>query len=452
MNAAPAHARRSGGALVSGLRCAALLAIAAAAPASASQPPAAEQDDGFRYTLQAGFGFSDNRLRERDDPQDDLFLDLLLGFSTQGETPRLAWRGSGQLQASHSLQGGRSERPRAELALALDWTLAEQRLYWHAAQLAAIEQVDPLLADTPDNRQQTRVFVTGPSLVFGAPSTWLGRLDARLALARAEESPQFDHRRESLTASLQRRSTPVLDWNLLGEHSEVSFRDNGPLNDFSRDDLLLRASRRLPRGELELALGRTWLDRRSGGRVQRPLRQASLTLGASAGHQLRLDYADALTDAGRELSLLHDPAERLWQEGRRARIDGSLYRLRSFDLAWRRQGARLGWSLAPFLRRVDYLDAGAVGESGSEGLRGTVAYRLSPRWTLHADAAVAEFRFVGLAREDRDRRLGLGAEHQLAPRWALRFGASRFLRRSSDPQAGYAETLYSLFLIYRSDR
>lgn len=429
---------------------AALLLLTVATPASGVDPTALAAG-GFHYHLQGGIAFSDNRLRLPGGADDDLYLDGVLGFTWRGDTPRLAWRGSGQLQASQSLRGGRGERPRAELALALDWTLLEQRLFWHAAQLAAIERIDPLQADTPANRQQTHISVTGPSLLLGTPSTWLARLDARLAVARAEESAAFDHRRHSLAASLQRHSTPVLRWTLLGEHADVAFRRSGAMSDFVRDDLLLRAERRLPRGLLSLAMGRTRIDPRRGDTLQRPLWQASLTLAARAGGELQFNYADALTDAGRDLALLDDPAERLWQEGRRARIDGSLYRLRSLDLAWRQEGERLGWSLTPFLRRVDYTDADAVGEHRSQGVRGALAYRFSPRWTLQAEAATSRHVFTGVTREDRDRGARLGIERQLAPRWSLRLGASRFLRRSSQASAGYAENVLSLFLIYRSD-
>ncbi len=427
------------------------LMLAVVMPASSAEPLPANPLDRLSYTLQGGFGFSDNRLRTRDDPEDDLFIDGAFGFIAEGATPRLAWHGSGQLQASQSLLGGHNEPPRGELALALDWTLLEQRLAWHVGQFAAVEQVDPLLADSPDNRQQTSIFMTGPSLLFGTPSSWLAQLDARLAVARADESPAFDHQRKVLISSLKRSSTPLLQWTLQGEHSDVEFRHDGDLNDFVRDDFLLRMERTLSRGALNLAFGHTVIDRRRGGTLQGPLWQASLRLAVPGGSQLQLDYADAFSDAGRDLALLDDPAERLWQEGRRARIDGALYRLRSFTLSWRHEGPRLGWSVAPFLRRVDYVDADTIGEGSSRGLRGALSYRLSPRWTLQADAATTRYSFVGLRREDDDRGLRFGIERLMTPHWSMRIGVTRFQRHSSQPSADYSENLLSLHFVYRSD-
>lgn len=449
MSAAIDYVKRSYRSLALTMQCAILLL--ATTPVWSNEPEPATPLTGLSYTLQGGLGFSDNRLRQRDDPESDLYLDGVFGFALEGDTPRLAWHGSGQLQASQSLQGGRDEPPRAELALALDWTLLEQRLSWHVAQLAAVEQIDPLLADSPDNRQQTSIFVTGPSLLFGTPSSWLARLDARLAIARADESPAFDHQRKVLIASVKRSSTALLHWTLQAEHSDVDFSHDGTSSDFVRDDILFRVERHLSHGALTLAYGRTAIDRRSGGTLRGPLWQASLRLVPPAGGELQLDYADAFSDAGRDLSLLDDPAERLWQEGRRARIDGALYRLRSLNLTWRHDGPRLSLSLAPFLRRVDYVDTDSVGEGRSRGLRGGLAYRLSPRMTLQADAATARYRFVGLPRQDHDRGLRLALERQMAPRWSVRLGITRFQRRSSQPSADYSENLLSLYFVYRSD-
>jgi hypothetical protein len=420
------------------------LAVAAALSTAA----AAQERDHFGYELAVGLQYSDNRLRTERDELDDLLLVPRAEFSLLHRGARLQARGQGLIEAEQSLDAGESDEVRARLSAALDFALLPHRLYWTLQDHADVESIDPLMADAPDNRQQTNVLLTGPTLLLGDPNGWSARFDALAGRGDAEATPEFDHDRYSLGTTLQRRSDAVRSWALATESSKVDF-DLSSQAGFTRHDALLRFDNETPRLGLNLAFGHTWIEHEHTlPDRSRPAFRSALRWTPHASDSLRVDRVRELSDAGRDLARQLREGEALHDASRRWRVDANVYELDDAQLAWQRRGLRSEFTLALFERNYDYLERALQLDRDSRGLRFDGRLRLSTLWTLSADATAERFAFDEQARRDRDLQLTLAAERLLAPRWALRAGWSHYRRDSDVPEASFRENVLSLFLVF----
>lgn len=420
------------------------LALGLAPAAQATVPP----PDHFTWSWSFGLDYSDNRLRAETDREGDVWLSPRLEYSLLHGGERLQAHGTGELRSEHSLGGVADDRVRAHAALVVDWAILPHRFYWTFQDIATEQAIDPLAADEPGNQQQTNVFLTGPIVEFGSPERLLGRIESRVARAWAAQSVEFNHDRYSVAGSLQRQSDPLTRWTLGAEASEVEFQRSGAANDFTRQDVYLQYDHELPRSGVQLVGGYTFVDRAAGDSVSRALLRARLRWSPGADDEFRIDAADELSDAGRDLAVELGADDRIASETRRALIGPDVHRLRSLELNWRHRFARSEFEIAPFARDYHYLQQDQGLERNAHGLRVAAAHKLTPLLSLHAQAASAWFEFANPARRDRDSYLSVYLERRLTPRWLLRAGVSRFLRDSDFAGASYHENSLALQLVY----
>ena len=423
------------------------LLFGGAGVAAQTPPPV----DHFRYTAWAGFDYTDNRQRSRSDGTSDLLFAPGFSYSVLHSGRRWRLRGEGELRLERKgLDDGVD--PRARAALMVDFALLPQRLYWNLQDFAEVQSVDPQAPNDPSNRQQTNLLQTGPILLLGSPSTYLARIEAQVARADAERTPDFDHRRHLLSAWVTRQTDPVQSWAAGLESTAVDFQRGFGVRDFQRDDLLLRHQRELPRGAFAVTLGYSSIDPQVGARLSRPLAHIKLRYSPNISHEFGTLVRYELSDAGRELSQERNPLDPFRYEARRALIGTDLYRLAAVDASWKWQGVKTQLRLNAFGRDYDYLRSGPQALESSRGLQLGLTRELTPLTRIHANAASERFAFVDSARSDRDNFFSVGYERDLNPRWKLRAGLARQQRSSNLAVAEYAENSASLYLIYTGGR
>jgi hypothetical protein len=424
------------------------LALALAVALAPTAPGHAQEREHFRYELSAGLQYSDNRLRTVRDPLDDLLFVPRAEFSVLHLGDRVQARGQGQVEAERSLDAGESDELRGRLAATVDVAVVPRRLYWTFQDHADVESIDPLLADAPDNRQQTNIALTGPALLLGDPRGWNARFDALAGRGTAEATPRFDHDRASFGATVQRRTDAVRAWGLSTESSRVDF-DLADEPGFTRHDALLRFENETPRVGLDLAFGHTWIaHERSGGDASRPAFRGLGRWTPRASDTFRLAYARELSDAGRDLGRALLAGDALHDASRRWRVDSNVYELHDALLSWERRGVRSEFTVAAFDRDYGYLERGLLLDRASRGARFDGRLRLNTRWVASAFAGTERFRYEQQARSDRDSQLSLQAERRVGTRWALRGGWSHYRRDSDAPDASFRENVVSVFLVF----
>ena len=429
-------------------RCVRRALSAALCAALGTAPCAAQESDHFRYEFQAGLEASDNRLRTPNDRVDDLLLIPRVDFSLLHSSERVQSRGSGRFEFEQSLDDGVDEDFRARMAAAVDVAVLPQRLYWTFQDYADIEPVDVFATDSPSNRQQTNVWLTGPALLLGNDRGWSARAEALYSQGKAEATPEFDHARTSLALALQRRTDAVRAWSFATETGEVDF-DQPDAIDFVRSEALLRFDNQTPRLGIDLAVGHGWINyQRLLPTHSRPLARATLRWTPTGSNELRAHFAQELSDAGRDLAAEIDIDAGIVQHTRRWRIGADVYRLRSGELEWQHRGVRSEWEFALFAHDYDYLQQALMLDRDSHGARIDGRILINPRLALLADFGSERFEFDDEQRRDRDTYASLQAEQRLAPRWMLRAGLAHYRRSSDASGADFRENVLSLFLVY----
>jgi hypothetical protein len=146
--------------------------IALAIPAFA---PAVQLD----YEVGLGIEHNDNvNLSDRDPISDDILIPSL-GFAVSqlGSTVQAA--AIGTVEYRDYLGGSFSDEFRGDVNGRLNWTISPERLDFTVQDRLALEPVNALVPNAPNNLQQTNVFALGPILSFRLAETVSGQAERR---------------------------------------------------------------------------------------------------------------------------------------------------------------------------------------------------------------------------------------------------------------------------------
>lgn len=414
------------------------------AEVSAQLPP---PDDHFRYSIWAGFDYTDNVERGRDGGSGALLFVPGLHYSVLNSGRRWRVRGEGEVRTERTGNDSGVE-PRVRASLLFDWALLPHRLYWSFQEFADVQSIDPLAPDDPSNRQQTKLFQTGPILVLGSPRSFLTRIEAQLARADAESSPDFDHQRMLLSAWVTRQTDPVQSWAAGLESGDVDFDRGRGSRDFRRHDLLLRHQRELRRSTFAVTVGMSHMEPDDGGDLSRPLLRVRMRYAPERNTEFSALLRHELSDAGRELAQERNPTSIFRTEARRSLIGSEIYRLAAADLGWYWRGARTEVRVNAFGRDYDYLRSTLQAPDSSRGFQVGLMGELTPVTRIRAGAGSESFTFENSPRRDRDRFLNVSFERDFSPHWKLRVGLERQEHLSTLGTLGFTENIASLHLIY----
>jgi hypothetical protein len=439
------------------LRNAVAAALAILLPAAAvPQVPRLPENDArgqrIEYELELGSEFSDNRARKdpKDDPGIALVPRLTFWFFRHGS--RLETRVAGRAEHYQWLGSDFRNDVRLRLAAIADASIAPELLYWTFQDFADVQPIDLLDRDSPDNRQQTNVFVTGPTLKLHPQGPLSGVVDARYGRSYAERTKSFNSERVSASARLQHERRNRL-FSIGAEAGEARYLD--PLQagtDHERVDLIARFATFLRWLSIDVAAGRSRIDFEDGNRMEGPLLRALVDWAINSNHHLRLhagrEFSDSVSDLIGDIGRI----DRVRENPGRPQVRPEIYRRRAAALEWRGEAARAQWSVTPYFRDYDYPFEIEPLSHEATGVQADASYALNSQYTLRGEAELQRRRFDADGREDRDRRLSVYVERQLNTRWALRAGISNYHRNSNSIGANYNENVLSVALVMSGGR
>jgi len=427
------------------VRTALAVAVLALLPAAAG---AAQID----YEVGVGVMQSDNIGLAPADGQDETVVMPQLRFNILQAGSRLSLSGSGQLQYLDYRDDTFDDDFRGAFSGQALWTLLPERLEWTFEDYLSRQPIDNLAVFSPDNQQQTNLFVTGPTLYLRIGSGTRAQFDLRYSNSYAEETDAFDSDRYNAAARLVRdlADNRTLSANL--EATRVEY-DDAPIDvDYTRYDGYATYSSRLrtidfsidfgySRLEFEDRPGDEWLPLVRGALAWRPT--ARSTLDVAAGYEFSDAAEDMVTNlVGGEPVEIDDPGSPI------VPITPEVFKQRRLEVGYEYAGERLGLQVRPFYQRVSYVDSLARDEKSWGGVA-AVSWKLRPLLTLTASAAVLDRRFDELSREDRDSSIGLSLENRFTRNWSARIDLQRRERDSSEPGQDYRENVAIVSFAYR---
>lgn len=413
--------------------------------------PCAAQAARIDYQLEVTALHSDNIDLSEDDQVSEYVLIPRLVFDIREEGATLEVQARGSVERRLYLENRFPDENRGQFAGQLDWALSPQRLHFVVEDYLSHESTNIREGRYPGNLQRVNVFLAGPSLYARLGRATGFRLDLRAVESDAEEAVDFDARRYSAAASLQRRMGATATGSLNYAWFDVDFDDPAG-TDYRRHDGFVRYAGTLRELVYEVDLGASRLERAdAGGSTSLGLARLTVEWQATAQSRLRVRARQQFGDEVQGLIFrLSDPEEDLVPDpvDYAPVVTGGVYRLRHAEVDYRFTGQRAGLRLRPIYRRFRYIDETGA-DRDERGLSAQASYRLGPRTDVFLDAATRERDFLLDGEEQRDRVYGLGFDHRLSRHWGLRGEVFRNHRDSNVADSRYRENGFLLTIWWK---
>jgi hypothetical protein len=430
----------------------ALLLVFAAAPG-------AVWASKFDYSLYVGIEHSDNITLSTTDPisQNVLIPGLNFTFLQQGSTFQANVLGT--LEYRDYLGSRFDSQTQTQLAGQANWTILPQRLDLSVEDYAAVQPVDSLASNAPDNQQQTNVLSVGPTLHLQFGEAMRGQAELRYINSYASKVSEFNSSRGVAAFRLFRDISPTDQLSANVETQRVSFdngADAGP--NYTRNEGFLRYTSKLAKFNADVLVGWSQLSFDHASSDSSPMARVTLgwqpTLRSSFSVSGSYEYADAAQDmmlTPGQTSISDLGGGTVTGSGistGSAVIDSQVYLQRLLEATYTFNTERWTFSVAPVYRKLHYLNDPTFDQVGRGGSL-NATYRLRPTLLLSAFAAGERLEYQTLNRTDRTLRFGLDLNSQWTPHWSWHASVIRQRRNSNAVDQSYRETQIFFGVVYR---
>lgn len=386
-------------------------------------------------------GYTDN-LQRRPEGDDEIPASLGLVGIWNEVTRHLSADVEGRVDGIEYFNNTVDDEILGQLDASLAWWAVPERLAWIVENVYGQVATDPFAVISPENRENTNIFSTGPDWYMPFGDRMRGYLGGRYGLARYEVTDN-DSDRWAGMAGIDRAVSSKSRIGVQASSESVDF-DSAQQVDFDRHEVyvryeftLVQQAERLPSG-LSVNAGYTWLEGDAGDHSA-PLFEVTYSKAVGSSVRLGLDLASRFSDAGLEFAAGGPP-------GSGPGIDpgvisqAGVYEERSgrATLDYERQRTTLGFSagMADELYETSTLDRRRY------DLRMLAERRMTRRLTGTAGVLWSrdQYESGGLDREDTDTEYRLELRHELGQRSSVGVIGLHASRSSDDPLVEYDET------------
>lgn len=421
------------------MRRARLFAVAAAAALCSAGAKALDLHLGAAYEYQ----YSDNVRLSAVSPQVESAQIGRVVIDVTENSPQLMLHSAANLEYRDYANDVFADGVYGSANLAALWTVTPQRLKWSVEDYFSQTVINTLASDTPNNRQDTNVFATGPDFLF--------RINA---LNNLEISARYSNYYYEVTDSNNNRAQGDLRWvyRLTG-HSDVSLNyqtlvvhyGNDVLNpNFVRDEAFVRARTRPARSEFTFDLGASTIAAigadRSAGALARLRWRRELNPHANLVLLAATEYSDRDRDLQGEAGIGGGGST-----GNAVGIGGYYYSKR-FNATYTAAGSYSTKNLHLYWRDVDY--ESGLSDQAVSGAETELGFDSGPLFTPAIFGGYQETRYDQNGIIDDDQYAGARLRYRLRPRLAITLEGRESRRSSSDEARAYDETRALLTLSY----
>ncbi|AND71000.1 hypothetical protein ATSB10_35460 [Dyella thiooxydans] len=405
------------------------------------------------YTLYTGIEHSDNITLSATDPisQSTLIPGATFRFDQQGEDLQAHVLGS--IEYRDYLGSRFSNQTQTQLSGQANWSISPQRLDFVVEDYAAVQPVDSTVSNSPTNLQQTNVLSLGPTLRFDLASAWHGQVDARYIDSRAQKTKQFDSQRGQFAARLIHDFSHSDVGSLNAETQKVHYTSALPGSDYRRDQFFGRYQGSSAHTELDVSAGWTHLqfDQGSPRSYSGSMLSATGTWHPSETNSLSVNLARQYTDAAQSML---EPDLTSPVEGRGGIVTGQtvvgpqVYLERRGELAYAWRSDRLTFSLAPYYRKLSYVNDTTYDQVG-KGANVGLDYKFRPTLLLSAYVNGERLRYDTLNRLDRTVSYEVALTDQRTVHWSWRVSFLHQQRHSDAAGQSFHENRIYVGVIFR---
>ncbi len=407
--------------------------------------PQGEQAGRFDFTAGVDIEHDTNINLSTADPisQDVLSPNFAFTYSERGAV--LEANAAGHVQYRDYLGGAYTDEFSGAVSGVFDWHILPQRLDWSLEDYVGRQPVNVLANDTPNNQQQTNVFVTGPTLRAHFTDELRGQFDLRYTNSYAEQTRDFNGDRIGGVARLIDLLThaDTLGGNL--GFQSVRYDNVPDTNNYDRADAYGSYVRTGPHSRIEADFGYTWLDFKGNAEDH-----SGLLLRASGRYDFA-EHTSATLTIGRQFSdavqfLQVDPAqigEVVIGSGLTdALVSPGVYTEDRVSGSLEQHGDTFTLSVSPFWYRDNYLNrATQLSVTNldvlSYGFYAAYDYHLRPDLTLGAFGGAARRDYSDFDRIEKDYDFGVNLGWQVTQHWLSHLALGRVIQSTNTADLSY---------------
>ena len=404
--------------------------------------PAAASAYQLDYLFEFGIEHNTNVNLSETDPQGANILEPAFGFNIKQEGSTVQATANGLVQYRDYLTGDFSDDFRGQLAGHLNWTMVPERLNLTVEDYAGVQPINELQPNAPSNQQQTNVFAIGPTLNFRLGPTVRGEAELRYINSYAEKTDEFNSNRlaGALRAIKDLSEKRTISANITDQRVDY-IQSNIGQPDYNRYAVFGRYTDKWTKIDLTADLGYSWLhytdrldDRDS------PLGRATLTwhysdrstFGLNAAYQ----YSDAASDMMIGADIPNIPTNIATGD---ATTTSEPYLERDLSVNYAYAGDRLGFTVAPYYRKLDYSEAdptqiglfGAGQNQTGKGALAGITYLLRPLLSTGLTATGENLRYDTIDRTDKTWTIAAFLRQQWTRNWSWHVQLSHYDRNST---------------------
>lgn len=324
---------------------------------------------------------------------------------------------------------------------------------WTIADSHRNVPVSRALPNTPVNREDTNVFIAGPSFDFRFSSVDNIVADVRYGRFDAEDV-DIDNDRYSAALRWIHGHSASAQSSINYEHLRVEF-DNDLVNtNYTRKDLFYEGRYERSRNELTLNLGYTEIDRERLPKVDGSLLRLSAVREVSSVRHLGVVLSSEYTDTAFSLApsgiATAPPISGPPASVAPGVLTGEVFYVEQAEVFAADTGSPFTWSMQVYKRDTDY--EGVPADSDDTGGALNCSYVRSASVSFDAYANYSRIEYPALPRTDRDTVTGLRANFRVRRSFVLSLEGQRAERESTDPLFSYADDRLFLRLTYSATR
>lgn len=403
--------------------------------------PASRAETG--WYVDAGLGHTSNATRVETDEISDTIAAIGLGIALEHEGPRLEARLHGNATSLSYLDDTYDSDVLASVNGRLDYGFIPDRFHWIVEDRFGQTAVDVFEPITPENRQNTNVFTTGPDLIFGTGIRSNLRISGRYTASWFEETDFVDDRRIEGTVLWLRQVSSTTSWGLGGTQRRVEYVLEGDPG-YDQQELFGTFRAQGARQDLQVDLGATRLADGGTDETNPLLRLSwdrelspSWKLETAAGSEYRntsdrFNSGDIPPTAGTTpVTISNVPTESRYANAtlRFSRVRTGFY-------------AGFGYTDDEGIRSDIFDESTSTVSAG-------FSRKLRQRLEVFVDARYSQREFGGTGDEDETSDAAIRLEYRLGKATFVSAGY-RYERRDSDmPLNSYTDNMYFVSVSYR---
>lgn len=328
------------------------------------------------------------------------------------------------------------------------WTMSPQ-LSWVVEENFRQVRVNLTQPDVPTNRTEISSFTTGPDLTIRFDPVNSAEVGGRYE--RFDIKGPGDSQRLFGRARLIHRVSPSTTLSANYEAARINFEDAVTFPQILRMDGFLRFEARPSPHEVTLDIGFSRVIRPGAAELDGRLGRASLARHLTPDTTLQLSYlsqySDTFTDSLRGIANPLFPGDSAIVPGADV-VTGDLYYLQrgEVDFVSGAPGARFGYSLRGYARKVDYLTQPLDFDDWGAWL--DVGWRPSVMTRVYLVGRYSRRTFLDFVETDIDSTRTAGVAYALNRNMTMSFELSRTSHASTVPLSGYVDWRGVLLLGY----